>query len=104
VLSNPDWYKLNDWNKQFSKAMQYTNDYWHIPEYIILLDILQEEVTNAISKKKTVEQALSDCVKRQERTLKRAGYKITRTENIPEVPDQIVNPVGMDKVTPISYD
>jgi multiple sugar transport system substrate-binding protein len=104
VLSNPDWYKLNDWNKQFSKAMQYTNDYWHIPEYIILLDILQEEVTNAISKKKTVEQALADCVKRQERTLKRAGYKITRTENIPEVPDQMVNPVGMDKVTPISYD
>ena len=104
VLTNPDWYKLNSWNKQFSKAMQYTNDYWHIPEYIILLDILQEEVTNAISKKKTVEQALNDCVQRQERTLKRAGYKITRTENIPEVPDQIVNPCAMDKVTPINYD
>ena len=103
VLHNPDWYKLNSWNRQFSKAMQYTNDYWHLPEYIVLLDIMQEEITNAISKKKTVEQALNDCVRRQERELKRAGYKITRTKNIPEVPDQIVSPCGMDKVTPIDY-
>ena len=35
--------------------------------------------------------------------LKRAGYKITRTKNIPEVPDQIVSPCGMDMVTPIDY-
>jgi multiple sugar transport system substrate-binding protein len=103
VLNNPEWYKLNSWNKQFSRAMQYTNDYWHLPEYIILLDILQEEITNAISGKKTVDQALNNCVKRQERELKRAGYKITRTKNIPEVPDQIVSPCGMDKITPIDY-
>jgi multiple sugar transport system substrate-binding protein len=103
VLSNPEWYKLNAWNKQFSKAMQYTNDYWHLPEYIILLDILQEEITNAISGKKTAEQALDDCVKRQERELKRAGYKVTRTEKIPEVPDQLVSPCGKDKITPINY-
>jgi len=103
VLDNPEWYKLNSWNKQFSKAMPYTNDYWHLPEYIILLDILQEEITNAISKKKTVEKALNDCVKRQERVLKRAGYKVTRTKNIPEVPDTIVNPCGVDKVLPIDY-
>jgi len=104
VLNNPEWYELNTWNKQFSKAMQYTNDYWHIPEYVVLLDILQEEVTNAISGKKTVQEALDDCAKRQERELKRAGYEITRTENIPEVPDQIVDPCGMDEVTPIAYD
>ena len=104
VLNNPEWYKLNTWNKQFSRAMQYTNDYWHLPEYIILLDILQEEVTNAIGGKKTVEQALNDCAKRQERVLKRAGYKIKRTKNIPDVPDQIVTPCGMDEVTPIKYD
>jgi multiple sugar transport system substrate-binding protein len=103
VLDNPEWYKLNTWNKQFSKAMPYTNDYWHLPEYIILLDILQEEITNAISKKKTVDKALNDCVKRQERVLKRAGYKITRTKDIPAVPDTIVNPCGINKVLPIDY-
>jgi multiple sugar transport system substrate-binding protein len=103
VLRKPEWQKLNKWNKQFSKAVEYTNDYWHLPEYMILLDILQEEVTNAIGKKKTVEQALNDCAKRHERELRKAGYKIKKTPNIPEVPDLIVDPCGMDKVTPIKY-
>jgi hypothetical protein len=36
--------------------------------------------------------------------LEKAGYKITRSTNIPEVPDQIVNPVGQDHVVKESYD
>ena len=40
-----------------AKALEYTNDYWHLPEYNVLLDILQEEVSNAISGKKTVQEA-----------------------------------------------
>jgi multiple sugar transport system substrate-binding protein len=100
VLNDPNWVKKNPYNKFFLTAMSYTNDYWHLPEYAILLDILQEEVHNAISKKKTPEVAMKDCVERQERVLQKAGYKITRTPTV-EVPDTLVTPCGQDKVVPI---
>jgi multiple sugar transport system substrate-binding protein len=101
VLEDTSWIKLNDYNKLFSVAFNYTNDYWHVPEYAILLDILQEETHNAVTGKKTPEQAMKDCADRQEKVMEKAGYKIKRTANIPEVPDQIVTPVGKDKVEPI---
>ncbi len=94
VLTDPEWLKLNPYNRLFVQAAQWTNDYWHVPEYPILLDILQEEVHNAIVKKKTVEKALADCAERQERVMKRAGYEITRTPKV-DVPDKVViNPAG----------
>lgn len=102
VVDDPKWQGLNKWNKAFSNAVKMTNDYWHLPEYMILLDILQEEITNAIAGKKTVKQAMDDCAKRQEREITRGGYKITRTANIPEVPDQLVTPVGKDKIEPLN--
>ena len=89
VLEDPEWLKLNPYNVLFKDAMNYINDYWHIPEYAILLDIMQEEVNNAITGKKTVDQALKDCAERQERELERAGYEITRTENIPDLPYEL---------------
>jgi multiple sugar transport system substrate-binding protein len=101
VLDNPEWQGLNAYNKYFTTALKYTNDYWHLPEYPILLDQLQEEVSNAISGKKTVKQALDDAARKHERTLQRAGYKIKRSSNIPEVPDQIISPCGQDKVVPL---
>lgn len=104
VLDSPEWQSLNRYNKHFAEALQYTNDYWHVPEYSILLDILQEEVTNAISGKKTTQQALDDAAKRQEEVLERAGYEITRSEQLPEVPDQVVAPVGVDEVVVLSVD
>jgi multiple sugar transport system substrate-binding protein len=103
VLEDPSWQGLNSYNKHFAAALQYTNDYWHLPEYPVLLDQLQEEVSNAVTGKKTVKQALDDAVKKHERTLKRAGYKITRTANIPEVPDTVVLPVGQDKIVPLPF-
>lgn len=104
VIQSPEWQGLNSYNKHFAVAFEYTNDYWHLPEYAILLDELQEEVSNAISGRKTVEQALADAAERHERTLMMAGYEITRTADIPEVPDQIVTPVGMDEVVPLPFD
>ncbi len=104
VLDTPDWQSLNSYNKSFARALSYVNDYWHLPEYPELLDILQEEISAASSGKKTVKQALDFAAERHEALLQKAGYKITRTANIPEVPDQIVNPVGKDKVQEESYD
>ncbi len=59
VLESPDWQGLNSYNRQFSTALAYLNDYWHLPEYPALLDELQQEVSNAVSGSKTVQQALS---------------------------------------------
>ena len=103
VLDDPSWQGLNSYNKQFAEGLPYTNDYWHLPEYPILLDQLQEEISNAISGSKTVEEALNDAAAKHEKTLQRAGYEITRTENPPEVPDTIVDPVGVDEVQPLAF-
>ena len=78
VLESPDWQNLNSYNRQFSTALQYLNDYWHLPEYPVLLDELKQEVSNAISGTKTVQQALADAAEKNERTLERAGYEIKR--------------------------
>ncbi len=104
VLDSPDWQSLNSYNKSFARALSYVNDYWHLPEYPELLDILQEEISAAGSGKKTVKQALDSAAERHEKLLEKAGYKITHSANIPEVPDQIVNPVGQDHVVKESYD
>lgn len=79
------------------------HDYWHLPEYPQLLDILQDEVTAASSGKKSVKEALDLAADRQEELLEQAGYKITRTQNIPQVPNQIVNPVGTDQIVREEY-
>lgn len=100
VLESADWQGLNSYNAQFSTALQYLNDYWHLPEYPVLLDQLQEEVSNAITGTKTVEEALTDAANRHERTLQRAGYEIKRGDSTPDVPDQMITPVGMDSVVP----
>ena len=47
VLDSPDWQSLNSYNKSFARALSYVNDYWHLPEYPELLDILQEEISAA---------------------------------------------------------
>ena len=104
VLDSPEWQGLNRYNKHFANALKYTNDYWHLPEYSILLDSLQEEVSNAISGKKTVQAALDDAAEQHEEVLERAGYTITRTESLPDVPDTIVDPVGVDKVEHLPVD
>jgi multiple sugar transport system substrate-binding protein len=90
---------LNPYNALFAKALLLTNDYWHLPEYPILLDIMQEEVNNAIVKKKTAEQAMADCAERQERVMIQAGYKITRSPKV-DVPDTVVAPVGKKAIYP----
>ncbi|MCG8355114.1 MAG: extracellular solute-binding protein [Kiloniellales bacterium] len=104
VLEDPSWQGLNSYNKHFAKALQYTNDYWHLPEYAILLDQLQQEVSNAVTGKKSVQEALDDAAKAHERTLRRAGYKIARSDDKPEVPDQMITPVGMDSVEALPVD
>jgi multiple sugar transport system substrate-binding protein len=104
VLDSPEWQNLNSYNKHFAKALAYTNDYWHLPEYAVLLDQLQEEVSNAISGKKTVEQALADAADRNEKTLEAAGYEIKRGDSAPEVPDQVIAPVGKDQVEALPFD
>ena len=104
VLDSPEWQGLNRYNKHFAEALRYTNDYWHLPEYSILLDILQEEVSNAISGQKTVQVALDDAAERHEEVLERAGYEIVRSDSLPEVPDQVVDPVGMDEVMALPID
>ena len=103
VLEDPEWKNLNSYNASFADALQYTNDYWHLPEYAVLLDQLQEEVSNAISGAKTVQQALDDAAGRHERTLQRAGYEIKRGDSAPEVPDQLITPSGTDKIVPVTF-
>lgn len=90
VMKSPEWLQMNPYNKLFRVALNWINDYWHVPEYAILLDIMQEEVNAAVVGKKTAAQALKDCAERHERTLKRAGYEITRTKHV-DVPDNIVH-------------
>ena len=104
VLESDAWQDLNSYNKQFATALQYTNDYWHLPEYSILLDILQEEVSNAISGSKTVEEALTDAAERHEDVLERAGHEITRSESTPDVPDTEITPVGSKEVVALPFD
>jgi multiple sugar transport system substrate-binding protein len=104
VLDSPEWQGLNRYNKHFARALENTNDYWHLPEYSILLDILQEEVSNAISGKKPVQQALDDAATRHEEVLEQAGYEIKRSASLPEVPDTVVAPVGKDKVEELPTD
>ena len=105
VLDSPEWQKLNTYNKSFANAMTHMHhDYWHLPEYPQLLDILQDEVTAASSGKKSVKEALDSAAERQEQLLEQSGYKITRTQNIPQVPNQIVNPVGADQIVREQYD
>ncbi len=104
VLDSSEWKNLNSYNRHFAQALKYTNDYWHLPEYSILLDQLQEEVSNAIAGRKTVQQALDDAAEKHERTLRRAGYTIKRSETFPEVPDALITPVGQDKVVVIQVD
>jgi multiple sugar transport system substrate-binding protein len=102
VLDDPAWQKDNDYNALFNVAFNYTNDYWHLPEYAILLDILQEETHNAITGKKTPEKAMADCAGRQEQVLIKAGYEIERTRKV-EVPDTVCpNPAGKPKIVPIN--
>ena len=103
VLEDPEWKNLNPYNKLFLPAMEYTNDYWHLPEYAIMLDVMQEEVHNAITGSKTAQQALSDCAERHEQILERAGYDIERTTNV-DVPDTQVDPCGQEEVTPVQID
>lgn len=98
VLDSPEWQGLNSFNRQFATALDYLNDYWHLPEYAILLDQLQEDISNAIAGVKTVRQALTDAATRHERTLTRAGYQIIRGETTPEVPDTVITPVGQPEV------
>ena len=98
VLDSREWQGLNSFNRQFATALDYLNDYWHLPEYAILLDQLQEEISNAIAGVKTVRQALTDAATRHERTLTRAGYRIVRGETTPEVPDTVITPVGQPEV------
>jgi multiple sugar transport system substrate-binding protein len=93
---------LNSYNTQFSTALKFLNDYWHLPEYPVLLDQLQEEISNAITGTKTVEEALNDAAKRHERTLQRAGYEIVRSDSIPDVPDQMITPVGQTEVISVN--
>jgi multiple sugar transport system substrate-binding protein len=104
VLDDPEWQGLNSYNKHFAKALEYTNDYWHLPEYNVLLDILQEEVSNAISGKKTVQEALDDAAERHEETFEDAGYEIVRSDETPEVPDTMIAPVGKDQVEELPTD
>ncbi len=104
VLDDPDWLNANDYNKLFRVAFKYTNDYWHLPEYAILLDILQEETHNAITGKKSPEQAMADCADRQEKVLEKAGYEIKRTPHV-DVPDTVCpNPCGKPEIIPIHVD
>ncbi len=98
VLESDAWQGLNSYNSLFATALDYTNDYWHLPEYSILLDILQEEVSNAISGSKSVQQALDDAAERHEETLERAGYEISRSDETPAVPDTMISPVGSAEV------
>ena len=98
VLDSREWQGLNRFNRQFATALDYLNDYWHLPEYAILLDQLQEDISNAIAGVKTVRQALTDAATRHERTLTRAGYRIIRGETTPEVPDTVITPVGQPEV------
>lgn len=98
VLDSPEWQGLNSFNRQFASALDYLNDYWRLPEYAILLDQLQEDISNAIAGVKTVRQALTDAATRHERTLTRAGYRIIRGETTPEVPDTVITPVGQPEV------
>jgi multiple sugar transport system substrate-binding protein len=94
IINDPQWQELNGYNRNFATAIDHVNDYWHLPQYISLLEILQQEIVNAVHGKKTAHEALTDAARRQEAVLTNAGYRIERSPSIPDVPDTILNPVG----------
>jgi len=103
VLNDPAWLNKNPYNTYFLAAMDYTNDYWHLPEYGVLLEILQEEVHNIVILEKTPQEAMQAAAERQEQVLINAGYAIERTDPV-EVPDTHITPAGHDNVIPIQVD
>jgi multiple sugar transport system substrate-binding protein len=49
-----------------------------------------------------VEEALTDAAIKHERTLERAGYEIKRGDSSPDVPDQMISPVGVNSVVAVN--
>lgn len=104
VLDSAEWQNLNGYNRQFAEGLAYTNDYWHLPEYSRLLEVLQEEVNAAVHGKKTVANALRDAATRHEAILERSGHVVRRAGGAPVVPDQNITPVGRDTIVPLRAD
>lgn len=117
ILRDPRWLRQKPWYPMFSVALSCVNDYWVTPEYMELLAIWQDELGAMIAHSKSVEQALADTAQRQEALLENKGHQIRQTLRMdttrvqdrllmnkdqphrpvryrPEIPDQLVTPVG----------
>lgn len=73
ILKDPKFLDATPANKSFPFSMSITKDYWHLPEYPQLLQVLQKYVHGTISGKMPAKEALDLCAAEQEKILKKSG-------------------------------
>lgn len=72
VLKDPKFLDATPANKSFPFSMSITRDYWHLPEYPQLLQVLQKYVHATIIGSMTAKEALDRCAEEQEKILKKS--------------------------------
>lgn len=73
ILNDSKFLKASTANKSFPVSMSITKDYWHLPEYPQLLQVLQKYVHATISGTMPANKALDGCAAEQEKILKKSG-------------------------------
>lgn len=74
ILKDPKFLDATPANQSFPFSMSITKDYWHLPEYPQLLQVLQKYVHGTISGKMPAKEALDGCAAEQEKILNKSGY------------------------------
>ncbi len=75
ILKDPKFLAATPANQSFPLSMSLTKDYWHLPTYPQLLQILQKYVHQAVTGKLSPEQALDRCAEEQQRILEQYGRR-----------------------------
>jgi multiple sugar transport system substrate-binding protein len=74
ILTDPKFLKATPYNETFAFSMGMTKDYWHVPEYVELLELYQKHIHAAVSGKVSAQDALDKTAEEHEEILRRAGY------------------------------
>jgi multiple sugar transport system substrate-binding protein len=72
ILADPRFVEATPYNESFVASMRMTRDYWHLPEYVPLLEVYQRDVHRAVTGKMAPGDALRHCAEEQEAILRSA--------------------------------
>jgi len=78
ILKDSKFLEASPANKSFPFSMSITKDYWHLPEYPQLLQVLQKYVHATISGTMPANKALDRCAAEQQKILKKSVTKKDR--------------------------